>query len=334
MRDVAALAGVSLKTVSRVVNREPNVSSTVRERVERAVAKLDYRHNLAASNLRKNHGRTGSLGALVQDISNSFSASVLRGIENAARNRGLAVLAASLDEDADRERSLIRDLVTRRIDGLIMMPSTERQDYLASELRAGLPMVFIDRPPSGIDCDYVVVDNVQGGRLAVDHLLLAGHRRVAFLSDNARIYTASGRLAGYQEAYAGRGLTPDPALIVTDLRNEEAGMAAVEALIQLADPPTAIFASRNTLCIGAARALARHDLQRTVALVGFDDFPLADIVEPGLTVIRQDTARIADKVAELLFARLDGSTEKPQHIVFAPTLIARGSGEIPPPSRP
>jgi LacI family transcriptional regulator len=332
MREVAALAGVSLKTVSRVVNREPNVSPSVRGRVERAVAKLDYRHNLAASNLRKANGRTGSLGALVQDISNSFSASVLRGIENAARDRGLALLAASLDEDADREMSLVRDLVTRRVDGLIMMPSTDRQDYLASELRAGLPMVFLDRPPSGIDCDYVIVDNVRGGRVATEHLLAAGHRRIALLTDNPRIYTAAGRTDGFHEAYAARGLSPDPTLVVAGLRNEEAGLAAVERLMDLTDPPTAIFASRNTLCVGAARALSRRGLQRTVALVGFDDFPLADIVEPGLTVIRQDTARIADKVADLLFARLDGSTDLPHHVVLAPTLVVRGSGELTPPA--
>ena len=332
MRDVAALAGVSLKTVSRVVNREPNVSRSVRDRVERAAAKLDYRHNLAASNLRKANGRTGSLGALVQDISNSFSASVLRGIENAARDRGLALLAASLDEDADREMSLVRDLVTRRVDGLIMMPSTDRQDYLASELRAGLPMVFLDRPPTGIDCDYVIVDNVRGGRVATEHLLAGGHRRIALLTDNAHIYTAAGRTDGFHEAHAARGLSPDPALVVAGLRDEEAGLAAVERLMGRTDPPTAIFASRNTLCVAAARALSRRGLQRTVALVGFDDFPLADIVEPGLTVIRQDTARIADKVADLLFARLDGSTDLPHHVVLAPTLVIRGSGELPPPT--
>ncbi len=332
MREVAALAGVSLKTVSRVVNREPNVSPSVRERVERAAAKLDYRHNLAASNLRKAHGRTGSLGALVQDISNSFSSSVLRGIENAARDRGLALVAASLDEDADREMSLVRDLVTRRVDGLIMMPSSDRQDYLASELRAGLPMVFIDRPPTGIDCDYVVVDNVRGGRLATEHLLAAGHRRIAVVADDEHIYTAAGRRAGFAEAYAARGLSPDPALIVSGLRNEAAGLAAVDALLRLADPPTAIFASRNTLCVAAVRALARCGLQRSVALVGFDDFPLADVIEPGLTVIGQDTSRIAEKVAELLFARLDGSTARPHHVILPPTLIVRGSGEIPPPA--
>src|SRR5829696_4286024 len=159
MRDVAALAGVSLKTVSRVVNREPGVSPDVRKRVTLAVNRLDYRPNMAASNLRRTGARTGLVGALVQDLSNSFSASLLRALEDSARRRGTAVLAASLDEGADREQELVHDLVSRRVDGLVLMPATARQDYLIAELRTGTPAVFVDRPPRGIDVDSVVVDN-------------------------------------------------------------------------------------------------------------------------------------------------------------------------------
>ena len=126
MRDVAALAGVSLKTVSRVVNDEPGVTAEVRSRVQQAAARLDYRPNLTASNLRCASGRTRTVGALLQDVSNSFSSSLLRSLEDGARARGVAVLAASLDEDADRERTLVADLVARRVDGLVLMPATDR----------------------------------------------------------------------------------------------------------------------------------------------------------------------------------------------------------------
>ncbi|MGL5910729.1 MAG: LacI family DNA-binding transcriptional regulator, partial [Phycicoccus sp.] len=139
MRDVAALAGVSVKTVSRVVNDEPGVSADVRDRVAAAVTRLDYRPNLAASNLRRTGARTGLIGALVQDISNSFSASVLHALEETARRHQTAVLAASLDERAGREHELVHDLVTRRVDGLVLMPASERQDYLVGELRTGTP---------------------------------------------------------------------------------------------------------------------------------------------------------------------------------------------------
>jgi LacI family transcriptional regulator len=331
MRDVAALAGVSLKTVSRVVNDEPGVSPDVRDRVTEAVRRLDYRPNLAASNLRRVGARTGLVGALVQDLSNSFSASLLRALEDAARRHGTAVLAASLDEESDREEELVHDLVTRRVDGLVIMPASERQEYLAAELRAGTPAVFVDRPPRGIDVDSVTVDNVGGARVAGEHLLSQGHRRIAVLSDMLTIHTASTRLTGFTEAYAGRGLRPDPRLVVSGIRSTDEATAVVHALLDLDRPPTAVFAARNILASGAARALAERGMRRDIALVGFDDFPMADLLDPPLTVIRQDVARIGKTVADLLFERIEGNTDPPRHVVVEPTLVVRGSGEIPPP---
>jgi LacI family transcriptional regulator len=332
MRDVAALAGVSLKTVSRVVNDEPGVSPDVRERVAAAVSRLDYRPNMAASNLRRTGARTGLIGALVQDLSNSFSAGLLRALEDSARRRGTAVLAASLDEGAIREQELVHDLVTRRVDGLVIMPASERQDYLVSELRSGTPAVFVDRPPRGLDADSVTVDNHRGGRAAAEHMLAQGHRRIAALIDLETIPTAARRLAGFADAFAERGLRPDPRLLVTGLRSTEEATEAMHALLALDEPPTAVFTARNILSTGAVRALAERGVRRDIALVGFDDFPLADLLDPPLTVIRQDVARIGKTVADLLFDRIDGNTAPPRHVVHEPTLVARGSGEIPPPS--
>ncbi len=332
MRDVAALAGVSLKTVSRVVNREAGVSPDVRVRVTAAVRRLDYRPNLAASNLRRTGARTGLVGALVQDLSNSFSASLLRALEDAARRRGTAVLAASLDEESDREEALVHDLVTRRVDGLVIMPASERQDYLLAELRTGTPAVFVDRPPRGVDADSVTVDNFSGARTAVAHLLAQGHRRIAGLLDLERIPTAARRHAGFDAAFGDLGLRLDPRLVVTDLRSTDEATEVLHSLLALEDPPTAIFTGRNILSTGAVRALAERGLRREVALVGFDDFPLADLLDPPLTVIRQDVQRIGKTVADLLFARIDGDTRPPRHVVIEPTLVVRGSGEIPPPA--
>ncbi len=331
MRDVAALAGVSLKTVSRVVNDEPGVSPDVRGRVTAAVNRLDYRPNMAASNLRRAGARTGLIGALVQDLSNSFSASLLRALEDSARRHGTAVLAASLDEGADREQEIVHELVTRRVDGLVIMPASERQDYLVGELRSGTPAVFVDRPPRGVDADSVTIDNQRGGRLAGDHLLSQGHRRIAVLIDMVRIPTAERRLAGITDAYAQRGLRPDPRMIVTGLRSTDEATEVMHELLALDEPPTAVFTARNILSTGAVRALAERGLRRDIALVGFDDFPLADLLDPPLTVIRQDVARIGKTVADLLFDRIEGNTSPPRHVVHEPTLVVRGSGEIPPP---
>jgi LacI family transcriptional regulator len=333
MRDVAALAGVSLKTVSRVVNDEAGVSQDVRERVAAAVRRLDYRPNLAASNLRRTGARTGVVGALVQDLSNSFSASLLRSLEDSARLRGTAVLAASLDEESDREVALVHDLVTRRVDGLVIMPASERQDYLVAELRTGTPAVFVDREPRGVDADSVVVDNRAGAALATQHLLARGHRRIAALVDMESIRTASLRHTGFTDAYAASRLHPDPRLVVTSVRSTGEATTAMHSLLELDDPPTAVFCGRNILSVGAVRALSERGLQHRVALVGFDDFPLADLLDPPLTVIRQDVRRIGSLVADLLFDRIDGNSAPPQHIVLEPTLVVRGSGEIPPPGR-
>lgn len=330
MRDVAALAGVSIKTVSRVVNGEPGVAVAVRERVQDAVQRLDYRHHLAASNLRRGSSRTGLVGALLQDVSNSFSAALLRSLEDALRDRGTAILSASLDEEPERERSLVHDLVTRRVDALVLMPSTDRQDYLSSDVRAGMPVVFVDREPRGVAADSVTVDNVGGARMGTEHLLAQGHRRVACLTDLAEIYTAASRRKGFDEAFAARGIRPHEKLVVTGLRGPGAAEAAISHLLELDQPPTAIFAGRNDLAQGALRALHRSDLETSVALVGFDDFPLADLVNPPLTVIRQDVGRIGRLTAELLLDRLDGDTSAPRRIVVEPTLVARGSGEIAP----
>ncbi len=332
MRDVATLAGVSVKTVSRVVNDEPGVSPAVRDRVLAAVTRLDYRHNLAASNLRRAGARTGVVGALVQDIGNSFSAGMLRAVEDALRPRNILLLAASLDEVGPRERDIVANLLSRRVDGLVLMPASERQDYLVADIRAGLPVVFADRRPRGVDSDSVTVDNAMGGRMAVAHLLAAGHRRIAVITDLTTIPTAAERLVGARSAYAAARLPLDEDLVVTDVRAPDQASAAAAALLDRPDPPTAIFSARNVIAEGVLRTLITRGRQHTIAHVGFDDFPLSDLVDPALTVIRQDSQRLGDHVGERLLARLDGDDGSPRHTVFAPSLIVRGSGEIPPPS--
>jgi len=330
MKDVAALAGVSVKTVSRVVNREDGVSNAVNTRVQRAVGQLGYRHNLAASNLRRGHGRSAMVGALLQDLSNSFSSSLLRSLEDAVRDRDWAIVASSLDEEPDRERTLVEGLVRRRVDGLMLMPATLRQDYLADDLRSGLPVVFVDRRPNGVDADSVTIDNVFGARIAVEHLLAHGHRSIAFLGDLETIQTAAARYQGFLAAHSQAQLTPVPRLVLQGIRSQEEAHEAVTQLMASAEPPTAIFAARNSLAAGAIRALHECGAQRRVALVGFDDFPLADIVDPPLTVIRQNVTAIGSEVAKRLLARIDGDDSVPHHVVLRPELVPRGSGEVRP----
>src|SRR3989442_4663917 len=197
MRDVAALAGVSLKTVSRVINDEPAVSSDLLVRVQRAIEQLDYRPNLTASSLRRGDGKTATIGLVLEDLANPYSAAVTRAVEDAARPRRVTVVAGSVDEDPERERALIREFVARRVDGLIVAPTAADQSYLFADRRAGMVLVFVDRPPTNLDADTVVAANRTGAAEGVRHLLAGGHRRIGFLGDLSTIATAAERYAGY-----------------------------------------------------------------------------------------------------------------------------------------
>jgi LacI family transcriptional regulator len=333
MRDVAALAGVSVKTVSRVINAEPAVSADLLARVQRAIDQLDYQPNLTASSLRRGDGKTATVGLVLEDLANPWSAAVTRAVEDAARPRRVTVVAGSVDEDPERERALVRAFVARRVDGLIVAPTAVDQSYLIADRRAGTALVFVDRPPNHLDADAVVAANRTGAADGVRHLLAAGHRRIAFLGDLATISTASNRYAGYLDAVEKAGLAVDESIVRRDLRGGNAARAAVEELLGLPEPPTAIFAAQNVLGIGAFAGLRGLRRQFEVALVGFDDFPVADLLDPGITVVAQDPGAIGRLAAEMLFRRLDGD-RSPSTIEIVPTrLIIRGSGEIPPPAR-
>ena len=329
MRDVAALAGVSLKTVSRVINGETTVAPELAARVTRAADTLDYRPNLTARSLRSSDGRTRTIGVLLEDVANPFSSSLHRAVEDVASARGVAVLAASVDEDPERERRLALALIARRVDGLIVVPAGEDQSYLANEQRAGLSIVFADRPPRILRADAVVSDNTAGARTAVQHLIAAGHTRIAFMGDLATIATAADRYAGYAEACAEARLGVDDKLVLFDLHGVEAAAAATRALFK-ASSPTALFTTQNLITIGALRALRDLGLQHQVALLGFDDFPLAEMLEPAVTVIAQDPAEIGATACKVLFERMDGDRSPPRVHTIATRLITRGSGEIPP----
>lgn len=332
MRDVAALAGVSLKTVSRVINGERGVSTALLAQVERAVAQLDYRPNLSASNLRRADGKTAAIAAVLEDLANPFSAALLRGLEDEARERGVLLFAGSVDEDPQRERDLVRAFTMRRADALVIAPTGEDQSYLYGDLRSGTPIVFVDRAPRGLSADAVLADNTVGAQRAVRHLAAYGHRRIAYLGDLLAIPTAAERYQGYRDACQDLGIPTRPSHTVHDLRSVDAAAAAVTALLDGGDPPTALFTSQNLVTIGAVSALQRLGLHDRVAVVGFDDFPAADLLQPRITVIAQDPAGMGRMAASLVFRRLDGQHWPPARHIVPVVLTERGSGEIRPPA--
>jgi LacI family transcriptional regulator len=322
MKDVASAAGVALKTVSRVVNGEPGVHPATAERVRTAIDTLGYSRNESARMLRR--GRTATVGLVIEDIADPFYSDLGRAVEQVAIDHGCLLLSGSSGEDPARERELVRTFCARRVDGLIVVPAGDDHSYLRPELDAGTPAVFVDRPPGpGIDVDTVLCDNAGGAERAVGHLLSYGHRRIAFLGDSPSIFTAAERLAGYRRALGGLF---DERLVVMRTPGLGGVLADLERLLGGEAPPTAVFTGNGRLTVATLRALAG----RRLALVGFDDFELADLLSPGVTVVAQDPAGLGRVATERLFSRLRGDRGPAQHVQLPVRLIPRGSGELPP----
>ena len=333
MREVAAVADVSLSTVSRVVNGGAGVRDDLAERVRDAVALLGYRHNLTASTLRRADRQSASIGLIFEDVSNPFFGAVHRGVEDVARERGVLTLVGSSDEEPERERELAEAFSSRGVDGLIVASAVHDNSYLLRERAAGMALGFVDRPPNFIDADAVVSDNVGGARAAVAHLVAAGHRRIGFLGDRPDVFTAAERLRGYLETLAEYDLAEDLGLVRHPRFRGVDAYETTRDLLGGKDPPTALFTSQNLISIGAVRAVHALGLQHEIAMVSFDDILLADAVEPGLTVVAQDPHALGRTAAELLFSRLDGYDGPSRRVVLPTTLIQRGSGESPPRGR-
>ena len=329
MRDVAQQAGVSVMTVSRVVNGDPGVLPETAARVEQAIRRIGYQRNDMARNLRRNATGTQTVGLVIDDLANPFFAVLARAVEDQARVRGYLVLIGSSGDDLRREREAVQAFSTRRVDGLILVPVSGSHKFLAAELERGTKVVCVDRPAEQLEVDTVVVDNRNGAVRATNHLLAHGHRRIGYLGDRQEIWTVKQRYVGFCDALAAAGLKPDPLLVRHGLRSREDASDAARQLMTVADPPTAFFTSNDLMSVGVLVGLGSS--RERVAVVGFDDFALADGMTPAVTVVAQDPAALGATAAQLLFARIDGDTSAPREVVLLTRLITRGSGEISPP---
>jgi LacI family transcriptional regulator len=332
MRHVAVLAGVGIKTVSRVINGEPNVSEETKAKVLAAAQSLHYLPDPHAGNLRRSDRTTKTIGLLVGNVGNPFAGAVHRAIEDAASARGVAVFASSLDDDPERELAIVATFLRRRVDGLILTTASKNQSYLIPEHERGTQFVFVDREPVGIEADAVVSDNALGASTATRHLIEHGHRRIAFLGDRSQIQTARERRRGFLDELGRAGISTNDVIIIEGLHNEDKARSAMTKLLDNSAPPTAVFGGQDLITIGAIRALRARNMHKSIALVGFDDFELADLLEPGISVISQDPRKIGALAAARLFARLEGDRGVEQTYVVPTRLITRGSGEIAGPS--
>ncbi|WLQ44670.1 LacI family DNA-binding transcriptional regulator [Streptomyces laculatispora] len=323
MKDVAARAGVGLKTVSRVVNSEPGVTPDTERRVQEAIDALGFRRNDSARVLRK--GRTASIGLVLEDLADPFYGPLSRAVEEVARAHGALLINGSSAEDPEREQELVLALCARRVDGLIVIPAGDDHRYLEQEIKAGIATVFVDRP-GRIDADMVLSDSFGGARQGVAHLIAHGHRRIGFIGDQPRIHTATERLRGYHAAMTDAGITVEDSWVSLGSTDPDRVRLAAETMLSAPEPVTALFSGNNRVTVTAVRVLAGRE--RPVALVGFDDIELADLL--GITVISQDAAAVGRTAAEHLFRRLDGADHAPARVELPTRLIPRGSGELRP----
>jgi LacI family transcriptional regulator len=320
IRDVAEKAGVSAMTVSRVVNESPRVNHATRRRVEAAIAELGYVPNRLARGLIRR--KTGALGVIVPDVANPFFTLVVRGAEEVAWRAGYHVILCNTQADLERERGYLEDMLSFQVEGLLIAPVGDRsRPHLRVLTRNNVPFVLIDRSIPGYDGDLVQGDSVAGARRLVEHVIELGHRRIAMITETDQVSTARDRLLGYREALEHAGIEFRPELVAeTSAVDPRGAHGATLALLDLPEPPTAIFSVNNIAVVGVAEAARERGLQipGDLALVCFDDIEHASRFHPFLTVMAQPAETFGTIATQLLLDRLGGRVAERRRIVVLP----------------
>lgn len=321
MVDVARRAEVSLKTVSRVVNGEAGVSPETARRVNRAISSLGFQRNAAASGLRR--GTSASIGLVVEDLANPFYSLLAAAVEREARAEGHLMVSASAEGDPSREAELVTALLARQVDGLVVVPAT-RGGAAERHQTWGTPVVYVDRPGSGAGADSILSDNVGGIRSAVEHLAARGHRHIGFLGDDPAYWTAGQRELAFRATHEALGLTGEPRVAMGPHTVE----SVERVLVGWTSGPSAVTAlvtGNNRVTVAVLRAMRRQMLP--LSLVGYDDFELADLLEPAVTVVHQDPTAMGRQAAHQLFARIRGDAGPPRTVTLPTRLLVRASGD-------
>lgn len=326
--DVARRAGVSVGTVSNVLNRPDHVAPTTRDRVQSAIDDLGFVRNAYARQLRV--GSVPTLGAIVIDIANPFFTDIARGIEDRISPDDVTLLLSSSDEDEAREAKYLRLHEEQGVQGLIVSPAPGPLDRFTAAKDRGMRIVLLDVPAEPVPISSVGVDDVRGACLAVEHLLALGHRRIALINGPHAIRLCRTRLEGSVQAITDAGLDPDEVLVevtvsAPTMAEGSAGMSRILAMAA-GHRPTATFAANDLLAVGALRALTRAGLKvpDDMALVGYDDIPIVSMLAVPLTSVSQPAHTIGWTAADLLL-RTDAASDEHQRIMFQPELIVRES---------
>ncbi|MFE9116350.1 LacI family DNA-binding transcriptional regulator [Streptomyces sp. NPDC007172] len=326
IKDVATEAGVSVATVSRVLNSHPSVSEAARVRVLAAVETLGYRPNAVARSLRTD--RTRTLGLVISDVLNPYFTELARSVEEAARALGYSVIIGNADERPDLQDHHVRTLLDRRIDGLLVSPTDGGSPLMLEAVRGGTPIVFVDRWIPGIDVPVVRADGRAAIGDLVAHLHRLGRRRLAIIAGPAATTTGSERVEAFRAALAAHGLALPDAYVGQGDFQAASGRRATERFLALPEPPDAVFAADNLMTLGALDALRAHGLRigADIALAAFDDIPWFVHTDPPVTAIAQPTGELGRAAVHAL-AGLIGGGAPPSVTLPARLVVRRSCGE-------
>lgn len=304
IKDVARQAGVSITTVSHVINETRFVSEKLTQKVYDAMDDLNYRPNIIARSLRS--GRTKTIGLVIPDISNPYFADFSRRIEDKGYEHGYNVILCNTDENLAKEERYVDGLISKQVDGLIFFSSGVNKSFKDNPNKGDIPIVVTDRESEGIASDVVLIDNYQGGYEATRYLISIGHRRIACISGPSMIRPSAQRVDGYLKALDEAGIPFDDALLrMGDLRYY-GGEEQMKIIMKLPEPPTAVFACNDMMALGAIRTIreAGCSVPDDYSIVGFDNTPLSKYVTPQLTTISQPVKEMADLAVELLIEKI------------------------------
>ncbi len=316
MQEVADRAGVSIATVSHVINGTRPVAQRTIARVEHVMKELDYRPNAIARSLRTR--QTHAIAVVVSDITNPFFSTLIRGLEDAANEEGYSLIVCNSDESIEKEERQIRLLCCRQVDGLIVSPVGDGSNTVFRELlRSEIPFVFVDRRSAGIQVDAVLSENVGGATLAVRHLIERGHRRIGLILGTKGSSTTEERLRGYRKALSAAGIPFEEGLIMWGGYRKDGGRDATSRLLSLDAPPTALFSTNNLMTVGVLQELAQRkvDVPEDIAVVGFDDLPLGELLTPSLSAIVQNPYKLGTTAFSILLERLRSSADEASAVV-------------------
>ncbi len=317
--DVARLAGVSITTVSHVLNGTRRVSEATKDRVVRAIDQLGYQPSAVARALVRQESRTIAL--IVPDNANPFYADLARGIEDHGFAAGFNVFLCNSDQDPVKERAYLNMLIAKRVDGVIYLTTVTPQDQLQLLLPRHIPTVTFGCDFTGIDA--LIIDDFGGGRAATEHLLALGHRRIACINGLEQKTDKTCRVNGYLAALEAAGITPDPALIAAGDWTCASGCRLTEELVRLPVPPTAIFACNDLMAIGAISCLHELgiDVPGLISVVGFDDITLACFCSPPLTTVATPTLEAGQRACQMLLERIAGRLGPERRLVTVPVTL-------------